>query len=92
MGWHRPLGAGRALALIYLDLDDLKAINDGRGHAAGDAVLKAITATLLYLRRCGVLYADRTPPPKCAHADADLCAHKWDRRTSATHDLRAAGG
>jgi diguanylate cyclase (GGDEF)-like protein len=33
-------------ALIVLDVDRLKPINDGFGHAAGDQVLKAIVATL----------------------------------------------
>jgi diguanylate cyclase (GGDEF)-like protein len=34
-------------ALIVLDVDRLKPINDAFGHAAGDQVLKAIVATLL---------------------------------------------
>jgi diguanylate cyclase (GGDEF)-like protein len=34
-------------ALIVLDVDRLKPINDSFGHAAGDQVLKAIVATLL---------------------------------------------
>src|SRR5205823_8310068 len=33
-------------ALIVLDVDRLKPINDAFGHAAGDQVLKAITAVL----------------------------------------------
>ena len=33
-------------ALVYVDLDDFKAINDAHGHPAGDAVLQAIAETL----------------------------------------------
>lgn len=37
---------GEALALLYLDLDDLKRVNDGEGHARGDHLLVR-TAQLL---------------------------------------------
>ena len=39
------------LALLYLDLDRFKVINDGYGHAFGDAVLKAVANDLSALVR-----------------------------------------
>jgi len=38
--------SGRAWAIVYLDLDDFKHINDGLGHQYGDVLLKAISNSL----------------------------------------------
>ena len=38
---------GQFLAVTFLDVDDFKEINDRHGHAVGDEVLKALSATLL---------------------------------------------
>ena len=45
---HHP---GPGLVLVFIDLDDFKAVNDTWGHPAGDEVLKVVTARLTALVR-----------------------------------------
>ena len=53
-GWNETLGAElarhartrRPAVLMLVDVDNLKAVNDTHGHAAGDAVLRSVSSVL----------------------------------------------
>jgi diguanylate cyclase (GGDEF)-like protein len=44
---ERAMRYPHAMAVIFLDLDDFKQLNDSRGHAAGDMALQATAKALL---------------------------------------------
>ena len=54
---NRARRRGDALALLLLDVDHFKRVNDTHGHPAGDAVLRALSATLMQVVRTNDLVA-----------------------------------
>ena len=54
---HNAERYGVPLAFIVLDLDDLKLINDSRGHHAGDEALRSLAAVLRSATRRGDIAA-----------------------------------
>lgn len=49
--------SGRATALVFIDLDDFKRVNDLHGHAAGDEVLREVAGRLHAGARAGDVMA-----------------------------------
>jgi diguanylate cyclase (GGDEF)-like protein/PAS domain S-box-containing protein len=54
---QRAEEAGTAVALLSIDLDDFKLVNDSFGHATGDGLLEAVASRLRALTRAGDLLA-----------------------------------
>ncbi|OYX79452.1 MAG: hypothetical protein B7Y77_01850, partial [Bradyrhizobium sp. 35-63-5] len=56
--WRRAARTGAPLALLFIDADHFKALNDVFGHAKGDEVLKSVAGCIaISIRRPGDLAA-----------------------------------
>jgi diguanylate cyclase (GGDEF)-like protein len=76
-------------SLIYIDLNNFKAVNDAHGHAAGDEVLRHISATILGQIRESDVFA-RIGGDEfgviLAHVTADQAAKKGESLVKALND------
>ncbi|HEY6807948.1 MAG TPA: GGDEF domain-containing protein [Gemmatimonadales bacterium] len=86
---------GRPLALIYLDLDDFKRVNDTQGHQTGDAVLRlsadAIRRALRQADVVGRLGGDEFAV-LLPETDGDLAYAAADRLAAELRSLLDGGG
>jgi len=65
---------GTSAVLVYLDLDGFKSVNDRHGHAAGDAVLKAVAMVLTrQVRACDLV-------GRLVVTNSSCCCGIWPRR------------
>jgi diguanylate cyclase (GGDEF)-like protein len=89
---HRP--GRRPFAIIAIDIDGLKQLNDAMGHAAGDLLLKRIGATLATVLRRGDVLA-RVGGDEfvafCFDADAEDAQIIGGRMVEAVRDVSVAG-
>jgi diguanylate cyclase (GGDEF)-like protein len=81
----------RSLSTVYVDVDDLKLVNDHLGHAAGDRLI----ATVSGLLREGIRSSDMVCRLggdeflvvlyDCRASDAEVVQRKWQARIEAFH-------
>jgi diguanylate cyclase (GGDEF)-like protein len=83
------------VGVLYMDLDEFKAVNDRHGHLAGDAVLRAVSARLQHLLRAsdtvGRIGGDEfvaISPDLRTSADLDVVVQKLREalKTDVLHD------
>jgi diguanylate cyclase (GGDEF)-like protein len=93
--WRQARRDGTRVAAMVLDLDHFKRLNDAHGHAAGDAVLRAVAGSLTAAVRPHDIVA-RTGGEELVVlglvGDPDEAAHLAERLRSAVATSRTAHG
>jgi diguanylate cyclase (GGDEF)-like protein len=93
--WRQARREGTRVAAMVLDLDHFKRLNDAHGHAAGDAVLRAVAASLTASVRPTDVLA-RTGGEEIVVlglvGDPDEAARLAERLRSAVANTRTADG
>jgi diguanylate cyclase (GGDEF)-like protein len=93
--WRQARRDGTRLAAMMLDLDHFKRLNDAHGHAAGDAVLREVSAALADTVRPADVLA-RTGGEELVVlglvADPDEASHLAERLRTAVASARTADG
>ena len=75
----RSRRSGEPFVLAFVDVDGLKELNDGHGHAAGDAMLRSVVGSITVgLARLG---ASETLEELTVRADLNMYAHKPAQQT-----------
>jgi diguanylate cyclase (GGDEF)-like protein len=93
--WRQARRDGSRVAAMLLDLDHFKRLNDAHGHAAGDAVLRAVSESLAAAVRPSDVLA-RTGGEELVVlglvSDQDEAVHLAERLRSAVAGTRTAEG
>jgi diguanylate cyclase (GGDEF)-like protein len=93
--WRQARRDGTRVAAMVLDLDHFKRLNDAHGHAAGDAVLRAVAGSLTATVRPADVLA-RTGGEEIVVlglvADPDEAAHLAERLRTAVATSRTEDG
>ena len=93
----RAVRDGESLAVLMMDVDDLKTVNDSYGHAIGDTVLREVARTLRSVLRpsdvCARWSGDEFVAilANCSLADAERRALDIQATLSSRPDCRAPG-